>query len=71
MPQSAILGAVDGAWPAIEKALDMGTVVLSAYMAGGTKRVHDMSLEYSQTRMAFGVPIGTFQRVQDHVNPNP
>jgi alkylation response protein AidB-like acyl-CoA dehydrogenase len=58
---------VDGAWSAIEKALDMGTVVLCAYMAGGTQRVHEMSLEYSQTRMAFGVPIGTFQRVQDHV----
>ena len=65
--QSAVLGPVDGAWPAIEKALDIGTVVLSAYMAGGTQRVHEMSLEYSQTRMAFGVPIGTFQRVQDHV----
>ena len=67
VPQSAVLGAVDGAWSAIEKALDMGTVVLCAYMAGGTQRVHEMSLEYSQTRMAFGVPIGTFQRVQDHV----
>ncbi len=67
VPQSAVLGAVDGAWSAIEKALDIGTVVLCAYMAGGTQRVHEMSLEYSQTRMAFGVPIGTFQRVQDHV----
>ena len=67
VPQSAVLGAVDGAWSAIEKALDMGTVLLCAYMAGGTQRVHEMSLEYSQTRMAFGVPIGTFQRVQDHV----
>jgi alkylation response protein AidB-like acyl-CoA dehydrogenase len=26
-----------------------------------------MTREYSQTRIAFGVPIGTFQRVQDHV----
>ena len=67
VPQSAVLGPVDGAWPTIENALDMGTVVLCAYMAGGAKRVHDMSLEYSQPRMAFGVPIGTFQRVQDHV----
>ena len=30
------------------------------YMAGGTQRVHEMALEYSQTRIAFGVPIGTF-----------
>ena len=67
VPQNAVVGAVGGAWPAIEKALDMGTAVLCAYMAGGTQKVHEMSLEYSQTRMAFGVPIGTFQRVQDHV----
>ena len=26
-----------------------------------------MARDYSQTRVAFGVPIGTFQRVQDHV----
>ncbi len=26
-----------------------------------------MAQEYSQTRIAFGVPIGTFQRVQDRV----
>ena len=47
--------------------MDKATAVLSMYMAGGTQRVHEMALEYSQTRIAFGVPIGTFQRVQDHV----
>ena len=67
VPQSGVLGAVGGGWSTIEKALEMGTVLLCAYMAGGTQRVHEMSLEYSQTRIAFGVPIGTFQRVQDHV----
>ena len=36
-------------------------------MAGATQMVYDMAREYSQTRIAFGVPIGTFQRVQDHV----
>ena len=40
---------------------------MCAYMAGGTQKVFDMAREYSQTRIAFGVPIGTFQRVQDHV----
>ena len=64
---SGVLGPVGGAWPAIEKAMDRGTAVLCAYMAGGTQKVHDMSREYSQNRIAFGVPIGTFQRVQDHV----
>ena len=67
VPPSGVLGPADGAWPAIESATDKATAVLSIYMAGGTQRVHDMALEYSQTRIAFGVPIGTFQRVQDHV----
>ena len=67
VPASGVLGPVGGAWPAIEKTMDRATAVLSVYMAGGTQRVYDMAREYSQTRIAFGVPIGTFQRVQDHV----
>ena len=47
--------------------MDKATAVLCVYMAGATQMVYDMAREYSQTRIAFGVPIGTFQRVQDHV----
>lgn len=67
VPASNVLGPVDGAWPAVEKAVDRATAVLCAYMSGGTQKVFEMSQEYSQNRIAFGVPIGTFQRVQDHV----
>ena len=67
VPSEGILGDLGGAWPTINSTMDKGTAVLSTYMAGGIQRVVDMSQEYSQTRMAFGVPIGTFQRVQDHV----
>ncbi|HAL47890.1 MAG: acyl-CoA dehydrogenase family protein [SAR202 cluster bacterium] len=64
---SNVLGEAGAAWGAIESALDHGTAVLCAFMAGGTQTVYDMTREYSQSRIAFGVPIGTFQRVQDHV----
>jgi len=64
---SNLLGEEGQAWGAIENAHDRATAVLCAYMAGGAQRVYDMTREYSQTRIAFGVPIGTFQRVQDHV----
>ena len=64
---SNVLGAVDEAWPAIETVRDKATALISIYMAGGTQRVYEMARDYSQTRIAFGVPIGTFQRVQDHV----
>ena len=62
-----LLGEPGSAWGAVEAAMDRATAVLCAFMAGGTQAVYDMTREYSQTRIAFGVPIGTFQRVQDHV----
>lgn len=62
-----VLGDPAGAWSAVESAMDRATAVLCAFMAGGTQAVYDMTREYSQSRIAFGVPIGTFQRVQDHV----
>ena len=67
VPESAVVGDVGTAWPAVESALDRTAVLLCAYMLGGTQRVVDMAVEYSKTRTAFGVPIGTFQRVQDLV----
>jgi len=64
---SNVLGPVGEAWPAIERALDRATAILSVYMAGGAQRAYEMARDYSTQRIAFGVPIGTFQRVQDHI----
>ncbi len=60
-----VIGGPGQAWPGVETALDKAVVLLSAFMLGGTQAALDMSVEYSKTRMAFGQPIGTFQRVQD------
>ena len=62
-----VLGSVGQGWSALQNAMDTTAAILSAYMAGGTQKAYDMAREYSQSRIAFGVPIGTFQRVQDHV----
>jgi alkylation response protein AidB-like acyl-CoA dehydrogenase len=67
VPASGVVGDVGGAWGAIEKSIDRATSVLSAYMAGGAQRAYEMCRDYSTERIAFGVPIGTFQRVQDHI----
>lgn len=64
---SDVIGAVGEAWPAIEAAQDKATVLLSVYMAGGAQKAYEMARDYSTQRIAFGVPIGTFQRVQDHI----
>jgi len=67
VPAANLLGSADQAWSAIEDARDSATLALSMYMAGGAQGAYEMCRNYSQTRIAFGVPIGTFQRVQDHV----
>jgi alkylation response protein AidB-like acyl-CoA dehydrogenase len=67
VPASAVVGAVDGAWEPLNKVLDRATAVINAYMVGGMQRLFEMSTEYSQNRVHFGVPIGTFQRVQDYI----
>jgi alkylation response protein AidB-like acyl-CoA dehydrogenase len=53
---AAVAAAVVGALP-----------VLCAFQVGSCQAVLDMTVAYSGDRMAFGKPIGTFQRVQDHV----
>jgi alkylation response protein AidB-like acyl-CoA dehydrogenase len=64
----ALLGGRENAgWDALEQALERATPVLCAYAVGGCQAVFDMSVAYSQTRVQFGVPIGRFQRVQDHI----
>jgi len=67
VPGSALVGPAGGAWPAVQKALDAGAIAQSAYILGGCHRVFAMSIERSQTRIAFGVAIGTLQHVQNYL----
>ena len=68
VPASALLGGRENeGWAALQRALERAIPVLCAYTVGGCQAVFDMSVAYSQTRMQFGVPIGRFQRVQDHI----
>jgi alkylation response protein AidB-like acyl-CoA dehydrogenase len=50
-----------------DDALAIGRVALAAYQFGGCQSLLDMSVSYSGSREQFGVPIGRFQRVQDHI----
>lgn len=65
---TALLGGRENqGWAALERAMERALPVLCAYQVGSCQAVFDMSVEYSQTREQFGVPIGRFQRVQDHI----
>lgn len=60
-------GRENEGWLALERAMEKALPVLCAYAVGGCQAVYEMSVAYSQTRVQFGVPIGRFQRVQDHI----
>ena len=66
--EAQLLGASENqGWVALDRALQKALPVLCSYMVGGCQAVFDLSVKHSQERVQFGVPIGKFQRVQDHV----
>lgn len=66
--EADVLGTIDAdAWPAIDRAVHRILPLLCSYQVGSCQAVFEMSLDYTRTRMAFGQPIGRFQRVQDHL----
>jgi alkylation response protein AidB-like acyl-CoA dehydrogenase len=60
-------GEAHQGWAALDRALLRAWPILCSYMVGGCQAVFDMSVAHSQVRVQFGVPIGKFQRVQDHI----
>jgi alkylation response protein AidB-like acyl-CoA dehydrogenase len=66
-PAERLGEAEHAGWAALERALVKALPVLCSFMVGGCQAVFEMSVAHSQERVQFGVPIGKFQRVQDHV----
>jgi alkylation response protein AidB-like acyl-CoA dehydrogenase len=64
---SDLVGSAGEAWDSLESSLDRATAILCASMSGGARKAYEMARDYSTERIAFGVPIGTFQWVQSHV----
>ena len=68
VPVGALLGgAAPRGWAAFARALERAIPILCAYIVGGCQAVFEKSVVHTQNRVQFGVPIGRFQRVQDHV----
>lgn len=51
---------------ALDYALNVATLAVSAEMVGGMQWLLEASVEYAKTRKQFGKPIGQFQAVQHH-----
>ena len=54
----------DGGRTSTARAADLTTVCLAAEMAGGARRCLEASVAYAQERIAFGVPLGSFQAIK-------
>jgi alkylation response protein AidB-like acyl-CoA dehydrogenase len=68
VPATALLGGREQrGWASLSRALERALPLLCAYMVGACQAVYEKSVAYTQARVQFGVPIGRFQRVQDHV----
>ncbi len=63
---SNILGEAGAGWQILDRAMAKAIPILCAYQVGACQEIFDFTAEYTRTRVAFGQPIGRFQRVQDH-----
>ncbi|MBI4527497.1 MAG: acyl-CoA/acyl-ACP dehydrogenase [Deltaproteobacteria bacterium] len=63
---SSFIGQAGAGWRILEAALQKAIPILCAYQVGACQEIFDMTAEYTRNRVAFGQPIGRFQRVQDH-----
>ncbi|WP_194104074.1 acyl-CoA dehydrogenase family protein [Peterkaempfera bronchialis] len=59
-----LIGREGGAEEALRGALDLATVALAAEQSGGLRKCLDTAVEYAQTRVQFGRPIGSFQAIK-------
>ncbi|HAA94961.1 MAG TPA: hypothetical protein DHW65_00480 [Dehalococcoidia bacterium] len=64
LPAEAVLGEIAGGMPALESAMAQATLLQCAQTLGRAEKVLEMVLDYAQSRVPFGRPIGTFQAVQ-------
>jgi alkylation response protein AidB-like acyl-CoA dehydrogenase len=64
VPAKNVIGEVHGGWPVLRDAAQKMTAALCAEMVGGGEWVLETSVSYAKERMAFGVPIGSFQAIK-------
>ena len=64
IPGDALLGQEGDSLPLIEQIIDEATVAVCAEATGVMQKLHEGTLEYTQQRKQFGVPIAKFQVLQ-------
>jgi alkylation response protein AidB-like acyl-CoA dehydrogenase len=64
VPASSILGEVGGGYPVLQAVVDEATLAVCAEAVGIISTMHSKTVEYSKSRVQFGLPIGSFQALQ-------
>jgi alkylation response protein AidB-like acyl-CoA dehydrogenase len=64
LPDDARIGAVGGAWPMVQAALDRATVMACAEAVGTMARAFELTREYAVTRRQFGRPLSANQVIR-------
>ncbi|MGO9060920.1 MAG: acyl-CoA dehydrogenase family protein [Candidatus Binataceae bacterium] len=59
-----LVGRLDNGWMVASRTLNRLLALRSAEMAGGTRQVLEMTVEYTKMRVQFGHPLASFQAVQ-------
>lgn len=64
VPADAMLGDADDGFAALDATIDEATLAVCAEAVGIMQVLKDKTVEYSKSRVQFGVPIGSFQALQ-------
>jgi alkylation response protein AidB-like acyl-CoA dehydrogenase len=59
-----LVGERDHGWPIVDRTLNRLFALRAAQMAGGTRQVLEMTVEYTKMRVQFGRALASFQAVQ-------
>jgi alkylation response protein AidB-like acyl-CoA dehydrogenase len=59
-----VLGAPDGGWPVLRRALEVSAAGLAAEMVGTAQKALDRTVAYVKERVQFGRAVGAFQAVK-------
>ncbi|MDA0680661.1 MAG: acyl-CoA dehydrogenase family protein [Proteobacteria bacterium] len=59
-----VLGEEHNGFMALDRVIGEATLAISAEAMGIMQKMHDKTVEYSKSRVQFGVPIGSFQALQ-------
>ncbi len=64
VPETAVLGEVDGGWEIANRQLTHGRLRIAAYQLGIARRCLDEAIAWAKTRVTWGKPIAARQGVQ-------